>query len=174
MIEVFYKRMRHILKATSVLAGFLACGVILAADSAPVAPTRIPLGMLAAPFSPVGSVLIVLPDGSFRLAKLVGAAIVSDVNGLPIIQISSPPVTSSVYSASLTKVSQYEHTMPESPKPGTERIYRNGLRLKLGADYTIEANRVTWLPNCDPQPGDIVQVDYEKTASEVSSGVTGR
>lgn len=44
--------------------------------------------------------------------------------------------------------------------PITFQVYRNGIRLKNGVDYTIADASITFLAGAVPQPGDSVMADY--------------
>lgn len=49
-------------------------------------------------------------------------------------------------------------TVSRLPQPGTVRLYRNGLRQKLGVDYTIAGAAITFLVS--PQAGDYLTTEY--------------
>lgn len=51
--------------------------------------------------------------------------------------------------------------LARAPSPPASLILtRNGLVLKLGVDYTLAGNSVTFIPEQTPQPGDIVLAWY--------------
>jgi hypothetical protein len=43
---------------------------------------------------------------------------------------------------------------------GIPRIFRNGLLLAAPDDYGVSGRVVTFVPGCEPRPGDIVQARY--------------
>lgn len=53
-------------------------------------------------------------------------------------------------------------TLANTPIAGSEVVYRNGLRMKRGVDYTITAAAITFVssPITIPHAGDVLQVDY--------------
>jgi hypothetical protein len=51
------------------------------------------------------------------------------------------------------------HTLAELPQ-GPLRVYRNGLRLRLGDDFTLSGQTVIFAPGAVPQPGDDMVFEY--------------
>lgn len=52
-------------------------------------------------------------------------------------------------------------TLLHTPNPaGSLKIYRNGLRLLAGGDYTLAGNTVTFAANAQPQPSDPLIAEY--------------
>lgn len=44
------------------------------------------------------------------------------------------------------------------------RLYRNGILLKPGVDYTLTGNTITFLPEAKPEAGDVLQASYRAPA----------
>ena len=54
-------------------------------------------------------------------------------------------------------------TLANAPNPSTSlHLYRNGLRQKLGFDYTFSGSTIVFLTVATPQPGDTLLVDYRQ------------
>lgn len=52
-------------------------------------------------------------------------------------------------------------TLSQIPYPATSvAVYRNGLRLTSGIDYTISSSSITFVASTTPQPGDTLICDY--------------
>lgn len=52
-------------------------------------------------------------------------------------------------------------TLADVPSPASSlELYRNGLRLKQGLDYTLEGNVITFASGAIPQPGDVLTASY--------------
>lgn len=52
-------------------------------------------------------------------------------------------------------------TLANTPNPSTSlALYRNGLRMMIGVDYTLSGNTITFLPASTPQTGDILIASY--------------
>jgi len=52
-------------------------------------------------------------------------------------------------------------TLTQSPNPAASlALFRSGIRLKSGADYTISGNGVTFVAGHVPQTGDVLQCSY--------------
>jgi len=48
-----------------------------------------------------------------------------------------------------------------APSPASSlSVFRNGLRMKNGVDYTVSGNQITFLAASTPQPGDVVDCAY--------------
>jgi len=53
--------------------------------------------------------------------------------------------------------------LPDAPNPATSlHLYRNGIRLSAGIDFTLAAGIITFKPGAIPQVGDILTGDYRK------------
>lgn len=56
-----------------------------------------------------------------------------------------------------------EFNLLETPVPASSlQLFRNGLLQKVGVDYTLAVNRITFLTHSTPQLGDILQATYRK------------
>jgi hypothetical protein len=56
-----------------------------------------------------------------------------------------------------------DFTLSGIPLPAASlRVYRNGLLQKVGEDYTIAVDRITFLAAATPQAGDILQATFRK------------
>ncbi len=52
-------------------------------------------------------------------------------------------------------------TLSRTPSPfASLRLYRNGMRLKLGLDFVLSGVTITFVAELRPQPGDILLADY--------------
>lgn len=52
-------------------------------------------------------------------------------------------------------------TLADAPSPASSlELYRNGLRLKHGLDYTVTGNVITFAGVAIPQPGDVLTASY--------------
>jgi hypothetical protein len=52
-------------------------------------------------------------------------------------------------------------TLAQTPAPtGSVALYRNGVRVRTGLDYTITGNAITFLAGSIPQTGDLLQCSY--------------
>lgn len=55
-------------------------------------------------------------------------------------------------------------TLSQVPNPATSLdVFRNGIRLASGVDYTVSNNALTFLPSDIPQAGDILLCSYRVT-----------
>jgi hypothetical protein len=56
-------------------------------------------------------------------------------------------------------------TLADSPSPPSSlELYRNGLRLRQGLDYTLQGNVITFATEAIPQPGDVLTASYRLPA----------
>ncbi len=56
-------------------------------------------------------------------------------------------------------------TLNYAPSPADSlRLYRNGILLKAGVDYTLDGNTVTFVAAARPETGDVLQASYRATA----------
>jgi hypothetical protein len=52
-------------------------------------------------------------------------------------------------------------TLTQSPNPATSlSVFRSGVRLKPGTDYTVSGSTLTFAAGHVPQTGDVVQCSY--------------
>lgn len=107
----------------------------------------------------VGRVLVVLPNGTVAIARLAHGLHV-DLTG-PVPEIQSTIVAVRARSIT-TKPTQSTSVLPlaELPVAGSLHVYRNGLLLSEGEDYTRDSNAVRLVPGQEAQPGDILRVSY--------------
>jgi hypothetical protein len=83
--------------------------------------------------------------GSYRLAVVL--------SGVAFIDTETPAGTMDGVNASFT--------LAQVPNPaGSLAVYRNGMRMKSGLDYTIGANAITFGTGYQPQPGDTLVCSY--------------
>jgi len=53
------------------------------------------------------------------------------------------------------------YTIDFAPSPAVSLVvHRNGLKQKLGLDYDVAANKVTFINAATPQPGDTLEAAY--------------
>ena len=51
--------------------------------------------------------------------------------------------------------------LAQTPAPaGSLAIYRNGMRIRSGLDYTVTGTSITFASNYIPQTGDVLQCSY--------------
>lgn len=63
--------------------------------------------------------------------------------------------------------------LANAPSPSASlALYRNGLALQEGIDFTLSGNAITFVTGNAPQPGDVLQAFYRLAASGTSSGGT--
>lgn len=56
-------------------------------------------------------------------------------------------------------------TLADAPTPASSlELYRNGLLLKQGLDYTLQGNVITFASGAIPQPGDVLTASYRLPA----------
>lgn len=52
-------------------------------------------------------------------------------------------------------------TLQNSPAPASSlKLYKNGMRLEAGSDFTLSGNSITYLPGQVPKVGDSHLADY--------------
>ena len=62
-----------------------------------------------------------------------------------------------------------------TPDPITSlKLYRNGVRLTVGVDYSIAGRTITFLPGAVPKNGDLLQVDYRSEQLGASARTVSR
>lgn len=65
-------------------------------------------------------------------------------------------------------------TLTREPVAGTLRVHRNGMRLKLGTDYTLDANVITFnAGSSTPTVLDLLLADYQFEAPATQTGTYG-
>lgn len=75
------------------------------------------------------------------------------ISGVAFVDTETPAGTMDGVNASFT--------LAQVPNPaGSLALYRNGMRLKSGLDYTISANAITFNTGYRPQPGDTLVCSY--------------
>lgn len=56
-----------------------------------------------------------------------------------------------------------QFTLAQRPAPALSlRVFRNGLLLKAGEDYSLSLDRITFVTESKPRSGDVLQVSYRK------------
>lgn len=59
-------------------------------------------------------------------------------------------------------------TLSQSPSPALSlSLYRNGIELRQGVDYSLSTNTVTFIPAAAPQPGDLLAAFYRVAGGPV-------
>ncbi len=52
-------------------------------------------------------------------------------------------------------------TLASSPSPSSSlELFRNGIRLSIGVDFTVSSNTITFVSGAQPQTGDILRASY--------------
>lgn len=122
-------------------------------------------GIDRVPIAP-GAVMVVLPDGSSKLARLgAGFTLANDPNGVLTLSSSAPlvRVSSGEVPAGAIDGVNTTFTLANTPvNPAGVELWRNGLLLKQGTDYTITAGSptITFMVGSIPQVGDTLQASY--------------
>lgn len=62
------------------------------------------------------------------------------------------------------------YTLAQMPVDGSEQVYRNGVRMRRGLDYTIAGATMTFVLDQTPQVGDVLTADYLVSAVLGSPG----
>lgn len=68
--------------------------------------------------------------------------------------------TRTIWGEELMPASDGRHKLRATPSNGMAAIYRNGLRLSAGVDYTLSGSVIQWLPGCAPEPDALLRADY--------------
>lgn len=129
----------------------------------------------SAPFSVV---VAFLPPGSTGTTRRTvcmtldpGAFVVDASTNPPTIRVNLPPapptsdnLAESEVPAGLIDAKNGTFTLAHTPKPGSLKVYYNGLRLKEGADYSAIGNTFTFITDSSLWPSDpktdLLLVDY--------------
>jgi len=132
----------------------LLCGTL-------AAQTKVTTANLAGEQSATGRVFVVLPSGTVALAE-IGPGIVVDTSGpVPVLRVQTPAAPVEVVERNKLPAPQAVFTLGFDPLPGLA-VYRNGLLMAEGEDYTVTSRVVTFAPVQPPGGGDIVQFRYRR------------
>lgn len=134
--------------------------------AASFAATKINLGQIKATIS---GIAITLPNGDLDVALPGSGLVIIPANGPTpaTIQVQFPkqPNVTQVWGVPLRKSGAgYMLTLAPAPgtvDPATVRVYRNGLRLMLGSDYSVDA-ALTITPVDAWADDDTLQADYSR------------
>jgi hypothetical protein len=78
-------------------------------------------------------------------------------------ELSGPEVVNSETPSGVVDGANSIFALASAPLPAASvQLFRNGLLLKAGADYTISGPTITFVPASTPAPGDILQATYRK------------
>lgn len=125
------------------------------------AQTRARPEQLSTTTAAAGRVLVVLPDGRVAVADLGGMSI--DTSGpVPVLRLLFQQQPTAVDVTVKPTAELAEYTLPAVPAAGSLDIYRNGLLLTAGEDYTQAAAVVSFLAGARPGAGDIVRLRYKR------------
>jgi hypothetical protein len=115
------------------------------------------------PGSPAVNTCVVLDTAAFAITPATPTSPAT----LTTIRPSVPfPIPTFVYSETPSGAIDGNNrffTLAANPIAGTVRVYRNGLRLTPGQDYTITSGGpISFVQGLAPQTGDLLLVDYNK------------
>lgn len=119
------------------------------------AQTRVKPTQIQGASSVSGMVLVWDSSGQPWLATIAAPLVLTVENGAAKLSVSSA-TTREVIDEALTPGAT--STLQYAPTTGTVRLYRNGLRQRVGADYTISGQTITW--TAAPQADDVLAADY--------------
>lgn len=123
--------------------------------------TRVPADNLKGKSTAVPQVLVILPNGLFVQADL-GSGLVIDTTGpRPVLRPTGLLSNRVIGETPVTATDPVVFTLANTPKAGTVAVYRNGLRQKLGLDYSIQDKTITFIPYYAGDPAPVIVVDYE-------------
>lgn len=123
--------------------------------------TQIPIGSLKAATGAV-QLTIVLANGQVVVAD-VGSGLVLDVSGAkPVLRVAptAPASTNVVGEVPVTKTDPLVFDLARAPKTGTLALYRNGVRQRLGLDYTLAGTTITFIPHYAGDSNPVLVADY--------------
>ncbi len=149
----------------------LCVGAVLLSSWA-VAQTRIKLPDIAPPSTPEDRLLVIAAGGGpggvpiLAVLRIDSASFVIDKTSTPWI-LRRAPGPSIVFidqevPGGLVDGANASFSLAGVPSTGSEQLFRNGLLMKRGFDYTIAGAGVTFLPGAIPQPGDTLMVFYRQ------------
>jgi hypothetical protein len=125
------------------------------------AQTRARPEQLAADPAPTARVLVVLPSGVVALANMQD--LVLDTSGpVPVLR-ASVAIASRMRRQTWKPVAiESTFTLQDPPAGESLHVWRNGLLLSEGEDYTIDGpgTRITLKPGLEARPGDIMRAFY--------------
>ena len=127
-----------------------------------VAQTTVRVNMISGPTGG-GRVMVLAPNGNVTFASIgAGITLVDTGGGAWVLQSQA---TAAIVGEAPVRQPDGSYLIARPPLPGTLRVYRNGLRQKLDADYTFDAATRKLTPIA-PAPyewnvDDLIQVDYE-------------
>ena len=130
--------------------------VILCACILAVEQTTIPLSSIRALGN--GAVLV-LVDNSLRVARLDGLTVDTTVE--PILRVTAPPVTTAEWKRVDYVVAGVTAELVIPDTYTTLLVFRNGLLMSIGNDYTVSGSRVVFVSSQVPGTGDIVILRYQ-------------
>ncbi len=128
------------------------------------AQTRIKPNQLNICGTTATAVLITGPGGLIQCIPLDNVTI-KIVGGL---LVATPPISTIVFVDSVTPGGTVDgvnaaFTLTGAPNPAASLVvFRNGLRQKVGTDYTLAGTIITFLAVSIPQTGDLILVDYRQ------------
>lgn len=145
-----------------------------------IPPTGVSIAQLTAPASSQPQVLVAQALGSIAGVSITGISpAVLDPGSLVLDTSVTPPVLRALGAgpAPITAAVFIDGETPGgavngvnavfsligAPNPQSSlAVYRNGVRQKLGLDYTLAADAITFLPGSIPQTMDTLLVDYRR------------
>jgi len=136
--------------------GWFILGVSLWAQT----PTKTNVSQLQAPSSQA-MVLVVIPGAGAAWAKL-DATLALDTSG-PVPVLKAPPQAQGTPALEVNypSAAQASFSLMHTPNSAVSlRVYRNGLRQALGADYMVSGSTVTFSSGNVPQAGDAIIFEY--------------
>jgi len=122
--------------------------------------TRVREGNIEGRPSQRGKVWVVVPNGFVMMADL-DTSLVLDLSGpVPILRATLGKQARFVAQAFSPTAATASFTLSDTVIAGSLHVYRNGLLMADGIDYSAAGAVVTFLPVQLPQGGDVIQFRY--------------
>lgn len=132
------------------------------------AQTRTALNQVKAPPAAAALIVVVLPNGHLVVAQLEGLEIDTSGPGMPVLRLKpfGNPFALEKSAKMRATAGMAAWSLPDLPITGTLKLYRNGLRLTDGEDYTTgttgDPRIITFLD--PPAAGDLLLAEYRTLA----------
>lgn len=117
--------------------------------------------------APVGTVTIVLADGTVARAQMVGFVVERDDSGFalrpdfPAATGAAQVTVTGEHPAPLTPGSPLNFVLQQLPAEGTLKLYRNGLRQSPVSDYAIQGKSITFSQRYADDVDPVIVADYQ-------------
>lgn len=143
------------------------CALLLILALGIFAQTATPPNQLRGVALPTGTLFIVLPSGMVAQADL-GPGLELDLTGpRPVLKATLPPpvlqpveVNDEVPTPGASAALNF--ALAADPLPGSLKLWRNGIRMKAGLDYTLSGRQITFIPAYSSDEAPVLLADYKK------------